>query len=193
MKSWHVGNGYEIRQLSSQEFGPLFREHRTRIFERTIGFDVRNAMSEGEKEALKRLAQKIGEPYVVNLGLYHRGEFVGWSWGRQDGCERFHMVNSAVFPEHRRKGFYRALMERVVNEAASEGFQIVYSRHAATNSAILIPKLKFGFIITSFEISDAFGLLVHVSYFTNPIRRKVMQFRVGELMPDDETRKFLGI
>ena len=63
----------------------------------------------------------------------------------------------------------------------------------ATNSAVLVPKLKAGFIITAFEMSDVYGLLVHMSYFANPVRRKAMNFRSGMTIPDEELRMFLPL
>lgn len=75
----------------------------------------------------------------------------------------------------------------------SEGFQIIYSRHAATNSSVIVPKLKSGFVISGFELSDTFGTLVHLTYFTNPIRKKVMEFRCGDLRPDEELKSLLRL
>jgi hypothetical protein len=58
---------------------------------------------------------------------------------------------------------------------------------------VIIPKLKAGFVITSMELSDVFGLLVHLSYYTNSLRRKVLEFRTGEALPDDEVRRALRL
>ena len=135
----------------------------------------------------------MGNPYELCCVLYNQGKLAGWSFGSQVDNEKFYMINSAVMPEHRRRGLYKALMAFVLRDAAGEGFQIIYSRHVATNSAILIPKLKAGFIITAFEMSDMHGLLVHLSYFVNPIRRKAMDFRAGLSIPDEELRRFLPI
>lgn len=46
------------------------------------------------------------------------------------------------------------------------GFQVIYSRHVTTNSAIIIPKLKAGFVISAMELSDKFG--VSVPFFGYP-------------------------
>jgi hypothetical protein len=62
----------------------------------------------------------------------------------------------------------------------ADQFQIVYSRHVATNNQILIPKVKAGFVITGIEVLDVFGVMVHLSYFFNPLRRKVLDARVGK-------------
>lgn len=185
--------GYEIRVLSNDEFFPKFAELRAKLFGENFDFNFREALSHGELEALHRLHKNMSQTFTLNLGLYFHGELVGWAFGRQESAEKFYMVNSAIYPNHRRKGLYTALMKEAVDRTSKEGFQILYSRHSATNSAILIPKLKFGFVISGMEISDAFGTLVHLSYFTNSLRRRMMEVRAGELRPDDELKKHLKL
>jgi ribosomal protein S18 acetylase RimI-like enzyme len=193
MPQLQLPTGYEIRRMTGDEFAPLFSSNREKMFGDTLTFFTNEALSEQERDALSRLSKNMGQPFMLRLGLFYEGNFIGWSFGRQDGHERFYMVNSAIFPEHRSKGLYRALMHQMVDEVSKEGFQIIYSRHNATNSAILIPKLKYGFVISAMELSDTFGLLVHLSFFTNPIRRKVMDVRAGELRPDEELKKYFRL
>jgi hypothetical protein len=76
-------------------------------------------------------------------------------------------------------------------QLAAGGFHIVYSRHAATHNQVLVPKLKAGFVITGVELSDVFGVLVHLSYFFNPIRRKVLDVRAGHARPDAEVKRYM--
>ena len=70
-----------------------------------------------------------------------------------------------MLPGHRRKGIYTALMHRVIETVVEKGFQKIYSRHSVTNNDVIVPKLKAGFVISSMEISDVFGVLVHLVYF----------------------------
>jgi L-amino acid N-acyltransferase YncA len=103
------------------------------------------------------------------------------------------MCNSAVFPEHRKKGLYTALMKATLEVVTEMGFQRIYSRHTATNNAVIIPKLKAGFHMTHFELSDTFGVLVHLTYYPKDLRRKMLDYRAGQIKPDDEIRKLLKI
>jgi hypothetical protein len=103
------------------------------------------------------------------------------------------MRNSAILPNHRRKGLYSALLREVVIKLEKKGFQVITSRHNAGNNDVIIPKLKAGFLITGIELSDAFGTLVNLSYFTNPLRRKVTLYRSGDQYPDEEVKKHLGL
>ena len=185
--------GYEIRELSNEDFFPLFQKLRPVVFEETLDFNFRDALNESEQASLHELHKRTAGLFTCNLGLYFEGELVGWTFGRQETAEKFYMVNSAVLPAHRRKGLYHQLMMAMMSRAKAVGFQILYSRHTSVNSAILIAKMKAGFVITAMELSDSFGLLVHLSYFTNPTRTKVLEFRAGERRPDDELRKHLKL
>ena len=99
------------------------------------------------------------------------------------------MTSSGILPGHRRRGLYRSLIPVVLEYARNEGFQAVVSRHTLTNNAVIIPKLKAGFVISGFDVSDRFGTLVQLSYLFNPLRRKVFDVQVGQRGLDDEVRK----
>jgi ribosomal protein S18 acetylase RimI-like enzyme len=186
--------GYEIREMTEQEFSPLWKEHAQRIFDDNSQiFRVREFLSDQEKSKLKELWGNMGTPYELRLGLFHNGEFAGWCAGHQESAEIYYMRNSAVLPEHRRKGLYTAMLKHSISALEAKGFQKIYSRHSATNNEIIIPKLKLGFTISGFEVTDMFGVLVQLVYFPKELRRKVMLYRVGDLKPDDEIRNCLKI
>lgn len=186
-------DGFELKKVSAEEFRPMFKINRPKLFSETFTFRYNEALSDRELESQKRLQDNMGKPYELYFILYFQGNLAGWTFGRQIDGEKFYMVNSAIMPEYRLKGLYKQLLNAVINETTNEGFQVVYSRHVATNSAVLVPKLKAGFIITSFELTDNSGLLVHLSYYTNPIRRKAMDFRSGQCSPDEELKQFLPV
>ncbi|MBK9323721.1 MAG: GNAT family N-acetyltransferase [Bdellovibrionaceae bacterium] len=104
-------------------------------------------------------------------------------------AESLKMVNSVVLPEHRGRGLYSRLLDIAMKELVPKGFQRIWSRHNQTNNAVIVPKLRRGFLIPGTELSDIFGSLVNLTFFTNKLRRKVMDFRSGDLRPDDELKK----
>lgn len=186
--------GYEIRELSADEFQPLWVANSPRVFDDHSPIaHWRNVLSEAERERMKALAANMGKPFCVRLGLYFHDEFVGWSTGDQHSFENYYMRNSAVMPAHQRKGLYSRLLQRHMELATREGFQRIYSRHNATNNAVIIPKLKAGFVITSLEVDATFGTLVHLSYFTSPLRRRTVDYRVGLTMPDAELKALMKL
>lgn len=140
-----------------------------------------------------KLKSKLGTPIRINLGVFDKDKLIGWSWGFQESPAKYYMCNSAIIPEYRRKGLYTKLIKEVLLKAKEYGFQEIYSRHTATNNAVIIPKLKAGFKITSMEISDMFGTLIHLSYHTNKTRNKIFEYRVGQLKPDQEIKAIFKI
>ena len=189
-----LSNDYEIREIDTESFDKLWNEHRNRFFDDVQPmFRPKEILSAKEQDQANALREKMGNPFRLNLGLYCGEEFVGWSFGFQESSEACYMCNSVVFPEHRRKGLYTALMHTTLEIVTQMGFQRIYSRHAATNNAVIIPKLKVGFHLTSFELTDLMGVLVHLTYFPKNIRTKMLDYRAGMIKPDEEIRKLLGI
>ena len=68
----------------------------------------------------------------------------------------------------------------MISKVTKLGFQEIYSKHTITNNAVIIPKLKAGFIISSMEVSDLFGTLVNLSYYPKALRKKILDYRVGQ-------------
>ena len=187
-------DGYSIREMSHEEFEPLWDKHASDIFDDNSQiFRVFQWLNEEEKIKIKALRESMGTPYQLRLGLYFRDEFVGWSAGHQESAETYYMRNSAILPAHRRKGLYSLLLTETLRIVKEKGFQKIYSRHNATNNAVIIPKLKAGFTISSLEVSDMFGVLVHLTYFPKELRRKMMVYRVGDMRPDDEIKTCLSL
>lgn len=186
-------DGYSFRVLDDASFRVLFTELRPKVFGERFEADLYSVLDREEQEATNRLGARMGTPYRLNVGVFHEGACVGWSTGWQKDAEMFQMVNTGFLAEHRGRGLYRALLPRVLGIIRAEGFQVVTSRHHPTNNAVLVPKLKAGFVITQFEVSDRFGLLVYLSYFFNARRRHLVNVRVGYERPDDAMRATLGL
>jgi L-amino acid N-acyltransferase YncA len=182
--SWDLGQGYSLRLGSREEIWPHIEPLMTTVFGGHHA--IWPQYSDEEKEATRRLRQHMGSPLTLYFGLFHGEQIVGWHIGDQHNAARFYMRNSAIVPEHRRRGLYSAMLKAVVAHLLELGFQNILSRHNATNNAVIIPKLKAGFVMTGLEISDVFGTLVHLEYFANPQRRKAIDYRCGLIAPDEE-------
>ncbi len=185
---------YVIKELTEKEFMPLFERHSKTVFEDFHNYTVRDVLSEAETQRMETLKLRMGNLYSLHLGVFDREDkFVGWCWGTQENRSAFYMVNSGVLNEHRRKGLYGALVNECVQIVAKQGFQLIYSRHCATNNAVIIPKLKAGFVISKMEMDDRFGVLIHLHYYTSAIRRKIMDYRSGLLAPDEEIKRIFKL
>lgn len=185
---------YRFVELPNDQFDKLWQEWGTKIFkDNDTSMDVRKVLSESERAQVNGLGKNLAQLIKFNLCIFKGDEFCGWFTGDQYNHETFYMRKSAILPNHRRKGLYSALMYEVLERVKAMGFQIVLSRHVTTNNSIIIPKLKAGFVITSIEVSDRFGTLVHLSYFFNEQRNRIMRFRSGDLKPDETIKSALGI
>jgi GNAT superfamily N-acetyltransferase len=181
---WTLPDGYEIRLLSPEAIEPLLAEWQPKIF--SSHGSIFPQFTDAEREATKRLRAHMGAPLQLGFGIFHGDTFVGWHVGNQRTGLEFYMRNSAVLPEHRGRGLYAALLRTVKEYLLELGFQEISSRHNATNNAVIVPKLKQGFVITALEASDVFGTLVHLTYFASARRRATLDFRVGMAHPDEE-------
>ncbi len=184
---------YYFREMKPTEFEPLFMRYRPIVFQDTLDFRVRDALSVEELTLMQQQDAVFRDRERIHIGLYHRQrEFIGWHVGEQYPFGRFYMTNTGILPEHQNKGIYTALLPIVIEMVRERGYQRIFSRHVASNNAVLVPKLKAGFQITSIEIDDQWGVLLHLTYFFNPLRRKALAFRTGETIPDAELRPYLS-
>lgn len=165
--------------IEAQEFVDFFQQQRSTIFKADFDFDIQQVLSEKEKEQLQQHQQAFKNIERYFLVAKIDETIVGWSFGMQKSAEDFYMINSAVLTAYRQQGIYTQLMQHAVAFMTNKGFQRIYSRHKMSNNAILIPKLKFGFTITGFEVNDTFGNLVELSFYTNPQRRALLEVRMG--------------
>ena len=185
-------NGYRIEEMQPKEFFPLFGKLYPSLFGADHTFFPDDFFSEAEKKHVATLRARLGDLFSLHLGLYSpENEFVGFSFGHQETEETFYMAASAVLPEHQNKGLYSALVKYILEKTKQAGFQKIYGTHCATNNAVLIAKLKLGFVFSKLELSDMFGTILHLQYFMNPLRRKVMDYRSGLKIPDAEIKSVM--
>lgn len=175
------------------EFSDFFSKYRPEVFSGNVDLRLPDLLSDNEKKKLKELSTGFGTPYKLRMFIQHGNEKIGWFLGEQKDPETFYMINTAVFKEHQNKGIYKSLLPVILGILKEKGFQKVYSRHKASNNQVIIPKLRQGFMITAFEISDIFGVLIHLTYFFNDSRKKVINYRTGQSSPDKELRTALSL
>lgn len=180
--------GYRYEKMSRAELQPLIEPLRPSVFAKTGHLPAGYAYAEAEQEALWRLEDNLSARSVLAIGIFQGDACVGWHVGNQLDRGNFEMTSSGISTQHRRRGLYRALIPIVLEYARNEGFGAVVSRHNLTNNAVIIPKLRAGFVISGFEVDDRFGTLVQLKHIFNPLRRKVFDVRVGQRGLDDDTR-----
>ena len=95
------------------------------------------------------------------------------------------MINSGVVPELRRRGIYSNLVAATIAHAESHGFVSIISRHVPSNNAVIIPKLRLGFLISGFEYSEVYGPLVRLTYLCGQKRRQLYRARSTPIVPGE--------
>ncbi len=120
---------------------------------------------------------------AYGLAAFRDSVLVGWSQGYREGTNQFYMLNSGVAIAERRKGVYSQLVRAMLAHAEAQGYTVVRSRHTASNTAVIVAKLKLGFQVSGFEYSEVYGPLVQVTYLVNQARRKLYENRATPLRP----------
>lgn len=115
--------------------------------------------------------------HPMRVAAFAGDDLVGASVGWQDAADRFYMALSIVAPAHRRRGVYTAMVDAVLTAARKAGYAEVTSRHRPDNAAVLIAKLRLGFIITGYETSAAFGDMVRMTLPLTAARRRAFAKR----------------
>ncbi len=119
---------------------------------------------------LRQAARATHEEYLLLLD--GRERCVGWSYGRMRDVRTFLMAHSAVVRSRQREGLYTALLGALLPYLRALGYERVTSNHMVTNRAVLIAKLKAGFIISGMVLDERFGAQVSMTYFFDEERRR---------------------
>ncbi len=185
--------GFSIEHCDQNRFNSIVGKLSETMFEDKLSVWPREFLSNEEMVNLKILNEKYQSNLTMHSLLFNEGRLVGWSFGYQDTKESFLMANSAILPEFRGRSLYSFLLDEVIEYLTKKGIQRIRSNHNLTNNHIILPKLKRGFLITGLHVNEMAGTLVELTYYTNPIRKKIMDFRVGQVRPDNELKKIFKL
>ena len=175
-----LGQDLFLVPVSEEEWQPFYEAHVTQVFDQTVLFDFLSLRSPEENARLAELGKPF-ENVWRKCYFFQRGkEILGWGTLRQTAYDTVYMENTGILKPFRRQGIYSKYLPVVLDIIRQAGFQVVYSRHAASNNAVLIPKLKAGFQITHMEVADRFGVLIHLTYHFSKERRRMIDFRAGQ-------------
>ena len=103
-------------------------------------------LAEEADRRLNRPEERV--PQELRIGAFIEDRLVAWSYSKVEGSQ-LHMVNSGVLPDLRRKGIYSRLVEATITYAGRSGFAKIFSRHVPSDNAVIIPKLRLGFMASN--------------------------------------------
>lgn len=169
-----LGGGYTLRPVSNR-----------------VAWEVADAL---EARAYDTVSFDWGAPASLDLPQGRRyawiiaceGEVAGWQVSRQWDARTAYMVNTALLPGHRGRGVYTRLLPVVLGALQAEGYSLVRSHHHATNNAVLVPKLRAGFVVSGLE-TDHHGMMAVLIHPFDPVYREYLDVRSGLTRPAGES------
>lgn len=171
---------YYAVEVNSPVFFKQFKVNRQKVFNNTVDFRTSKMYNEAEVKKLDKLYSEHKETCRLNYLIMHNEDLAGWATGCQTDPDEFYMHNTGIYEVHRRKGLYTKLLQLILSTVKERGYQKVYSKHASTNNAVIIPKLKAGFLINGIEVNEKYGVLVKLIYYLNKDIEALARFRSGE-------------
>lgn len=139
------------------------------------GDDVRERFDDASRRHLTGVLPDGVQLRPASVDEY---EVVGCYWGFHEDYGRYSMINTVVRRDHQGRGLYTAFLPRLVAAVREVGFREIDSRHRADNNAVLVPKLKAGFVIAGFEIAPRFGILIHLRLYLHAGLGRLFAHRV---------------
>jgi RimJ/RimL family protein N-acetyltransferase len=177
-----LGNGYTLREMTTEEFNTVYTSKQKEYFASSLVADVTSHLSNDEQQLAQERRRVFPSVWRMQWAVEYNTEVIGWTYAYQQDHETLYMCNSALHPAHRGKGLYPRILELVVRMARDEGFQLVTSKHYASNNAVIVPKLKAGFIITGMALDEKYGLMVHLTKYLHSERERIAVHRIGEII-----------
>jgi len=171
---------YYAVEVDSPVFFKQFKVNRKKVFNNTVDFRTYKMYNEAEVKKLDKLYSEHEETYRLNYLIMHNEDLAGWATGCQTDPDEFYMHNTGIYEAHRRKGLYTKMLQLILSVVKEKGYQKVHSKHASTNNAVIIPKLKAGFLINGMEVNEKYGVLVKLIYYFNKDVEALARFRSGE-------------
>jgi GNAT superfamily N-acetyltransferase len=148
--------------------------------------------ADGEQRTARLAESCGGDPLVDRWLVRDGGEIVAVYRGEQLDGHIYATSHASVRLDHRRRGIYRALIERVLAMTHELGFSSVVSKHAPGNSPAIIAKLALGFRIDRLELDALHGPCLWLRYYHDPDELAAYEFRNGlaTLTPELLTRRY---
>jgi GNAT superfamily N-acetyltransferase len=179
-----LAGGYRMQALTPADYWALFEAEMRQHYPPEVFFELEQVLSERDRHAVALLKEalppRVADPIAVRLDGVLAAMFFGAAGIRGE----YWMISTVVKPDHRRRGLYAAVVDRVVAYARDAGFVSVVSQHAPNNLPVMIAKLKAGFVIEALEIDARVGPSVRLRRYLHPAYDQAFAYRCGEASLD---------
>ena len=187
----HLFQDYYIKEVPLATLDAFQMENFISVFPNQSYFRPESVLNEEELVRFNELKEKFrSNDYRLNLLYYCKDEVIGWHRGYQENIDTFYMQNTGILPAHQNKGVYSKSLPFILNLLKKAGMQKITSKHIVSNNPVIVSKLKAGFCISGFEISDKYGMMLNMVYFFNPKRKEVFDYRTGVELKSPELKEY---
>jgi GNAT superfamily N-acetyltransferase len=186
--------GYTLERVGEDAYWDLHEVELREHFPPDAMFYRDELLAPARHEARERVVAAEGAEQLADFWLVRApdGALAGMFSCRQQTADAFELLHVTMHPDHRGRGLYAELLDRVIAYAQELGFSTTVSEHAPSNNAVLIRHLKAGFRIVAMEIDPAHGMSVRLAYFHEPGLLRAYEYRCG-LATMDETLYAAGM
>ncbi len=115
-------------------------------------------------QLLRDSFQSHAEQFVIYDAA---NEPIGWSIGEQKESDTFIMQWTGILPEYQNRGIYSAFLRQLLVYLKAIGYARVTSNHFVNNRAVLVAKLKSGFIATGMSLDERWGAVLWLTKYLN--------------------------
>jgi GNAT superfamily N-acetyltransferase len=179
--------GYLLERTDEDAYWDLHDEELREHFPPDALFLRPRLLAPERRAARERAVASEGARPLADYWIVHApdGALAGMFAASQRSGDTFELYHVTMHPDHRGRGLYAELLDRVIAYAQELGFAMTVSEHAPSNNAVLIRHLKAGFRLIAMEIDPAHGMSVRLAYFHEPALLKAYEFRCGLATLDD--------
>lgn len=188
---WQLSNKIHSKLIDETTYIQVYNELSPEIFHDQPIFEPLEKSMKQEPQ-IQALLNNIKDAYKLYIGIYDGEKLIGFHWGFQDGLS-YYMARTGLLPAYQNQGLYQAFLANLIDHLKGVGFTALYSKHIMTHNQIIVPKLKAGFVINKFELSEYFGVLVNLSYFFDEKRKEMLNYRAGKRTLDTPVERDLKL
>lgn len=173
MRTIHLKQGLILKEASTEETQEIMKIHFKELFA--------NRLSLPRETNLNIPTERLAHfnSFKKSFVLYKNEVPVGWHIGHAQDEMTYYMQNSAIIKSEQGQNLYGEMLKGVMEILNDEGYQVLRSLHHPNNPAVLIPKLKLGFVISGTQFSENFRGLIEMKYFFNEGMKKSFDQSVG--------------
>lgn len=129
-------------------------------------------MPSERQDKLTPLRQAFAGTHHEYFVFYDGEDVAGWSYGEMHDPETYFMSNSAILPDYRRRGIYSCYLSHFIGYLKALGYERITSNHQPNNRAVLMAKLKAGFVLSGMILDERWSAQVQMTYHMYPDRQR---------------------